>query len=106
MPTIMRTSAPVEELFKQNVEKAGLDLNKTPAAVQFATQALGQGIAPFAALLEDLPSDAQAWTWMSCALRAYAEWCDFTIVVDSTEEPAAEPAPETAPETDQEPGTE
>jgi hypothetical protein len=89
----MRTSPSVEELFKQNVEKAGLDMNQTPAAVQFATQALGSGIAPFAALLEDLPSNARAWEWMSCALRAYAEWCDFTVVVDSTEEPGENPAP-------------
>lgn len=92
MPTIMRTSPSVEELFKRNVEQAGLDMAKTPAAVQFATQALGTGIAPFAALLEDLPASAQAWAWMSCALRAYAEWCDFTIVVDSTEEPTEKPA--------------
>jgi hypothetical protein len=100
VPTIMRTSPPVEALFRQNVEKAGLDLDKTPAAVQFATQALGSGIAPFAALLEDLPSEARAWEWMSCALRAYAEWCDFTVVVDSTEEPAEKPADGDAQATD------
>jgi hypothetical protein len=98
----MRTSPSVEDLFKQNVAKAGLDLDKTPAAVQLATQALGSGIAPFSALLEDLPANARAFEWMSCALRAYAEWCDFTVVVDSTEEPAAEPAADNEQATDPE----
>jgi hypothetical protein len=102
VPTIMRTSPSVEDLFKQNVEKAGLDLNKTPAAVQLATQALGSGIAPFSALLEDLPANARAFEWMSCALRAYAEWCDFTVVVDSTEETAEKPADGDAQATDSE----
>lgn len=89
MPTIMRTSAPVEELFVRNATARGLDIDKTPHAVQLAIQALGAGaVSPFMGLLEDLPSNARAFDWMSCALLAYAEFCDHTVVVDSDESTA------------------
>lgn len=98
MPQIMHTSGEVVDLFQEKAKARGLSLEKTPAAVQLAVQALVQGTSPFTNLIGDLPAESRAFEWMACAFAAYAEWCDHTIVVNDTEAPTGSPdAPPTPP---------
>lgn len=82
MPTIMRTTPDVEELFTALAVERGLDAEKMPTAVRMAVAALGRGATPFTMLLEDLPASANAWAWMAVAFTSFATWCDGTIVTD------------------------
>ena len=82
MPDVMHTSEEVTNLFKKNVEAAGLNPERCPAAVQMAVGQLGLGFAAWTQLLDDLPSGSRAYDWIDCALRAYAEFAAHTIVVD------------------------
>lgn len=101
MPEIMRTSDDLQTIFKRNADTAGLDVDVMPAAVKLALGAVLGHSGQFEDLLNDLPSDARAYDWLSAMWKAYAEWCDHTIVVDNASAapaPVAEPSDETKPE--------
>lgn len=82
MPTVIRTTPEVNELFTEMATARGLDTDRCPAAVRMAVVALSQGAVPFTALLEDLPAQTRAWEWMQTAFEAFAAWCGGTVVTD------------------------
>lgn len=83
MPTVEHASDTVQVLFEQYARTNGLEIDTMPAAVAMTVNALHQGTVPYLALLSDLPASARAFDWMECALRAYADWCNCTVVLDT-----------------------